>query len=73
MPIPAKQKFIVDAERALIEIRGADGAPDAIYGDDFLVHQSFLVLEKSHTALEQLLLRHYGDEGSADVEAPTAS
>src|SRR6185503_10837422 len=42
-------------ETSVIEVAGADGAPLAVDGHDFLMQERVRVLEQPHTAPEQLL------------------
>src|SRR5690606_12956860 len=47
------RNLVVDAERALVEVRRADRAPDAVDRHDLLMEQRLLVLEQADAALEQ--------------------
>ena len=46
----AEGDFVVDLERAVVEVARADGAPDAVDGHHLLVQQRLRVLEDAHAA-----------------------
>ncbi len=51
--VNAERDFVVDLERAIVEIARADRAPDAVDGDHLLMEQRLLIFEDAHAGGEQ--------------------
>ena len=50
--------FVVDAEAAIVEVRGADGRPVAVHHHGLGVHHGGLIFEDADAAAEEQLVVH---------------
>jgi hypothetical protein len=52
--LDADCNFVIDLEGAVVEVRGSDRAPSAVYRHHFLVQERLLILEDAHAASKEL-------------------